>query len=63
MLHYHTTISSVGYDFEGFYHIWASQPSWSYDLDHLLKLSFPLPKEAPHEIWICLVKRFQRGRF
>ena len=25
-------------------------PSWSCDLDHLYKLSFPLPKEAPHEI-------------
>ena len=30
----------------GFYHIWAWQPSWSCDLDHLYKLWFPLPKEA-----------------
>ena len=22
------------------------------DLDHLYKLSFPLPKEAPHKIWL-----------
>ena len=26
------------------------------------KLSFPLPKEAPHKIWLWLVKRFQRRR-
>ena len=32
--------------FEDFYHIWAWRPSWSCDLDHLYKLSFPLPKEA-----------------
>ena len=24
------------------------------DLDHLNKLSFPRPKEAPHEIWLQL---------
>ena len=35
--------------FKGFYHIWAWRPSWSCDLDHLYKLSFPLPKEAPHK--------------
>ena len=33
--------------FKGLYHIWAWRPSWSCDLDHLYKLSFPLPKEAP----------------
>ena len=38
--------------FKVFYHIWAWQPSWSCDLDHLYKLSFPLPKEAPHKIWL-----------
>ena len=32
--------------FEDFYHIWAWGPSWSCDLDHLYKLSLPLPKEA-----------------
>ena len=31
-----------------------------HDLDHLNKLSFPLPMEAPHEIWLKLVKRFRR---
>ena len=36
--------------FEGFYHIWALRPSWSCDLDHLYKLSFPLPKEAPQNL-------------
>ena len=40
------------------YHIWAWQPSWSCDLDHLYKLSIPLPEEAPHEIWHLLA--FQR---
>ena len=35
---------------KGFYHICAWWPSWSCDLDHLYKLSFPLPKEAPHKI-------------
>ena len=30
--------------------IW--RPSWSCDLDHLYKLSLPLPKEAPHKIWL-----------
>ena len=34
---------------EDFYHIWACRPSWSCDLDHLCKFSFPLPKEAPHK--------------
>ena len=38
--------------FKGFYHIWAWRPSWSCDLDHFYKLSFPLPKEAPHKIWL-----------
>ena len=44
--------------FKGFNHIWAWWPSWSCDLDHLYKLSFPLPKEAPHK-WLWLVKRFR----
>ena len=33
-------------------HIWAWRPSWSCDLDNLYKLSFPLPKEVPHKIWL-----------
>ena len=36
--------------FLGFYHIWAWRPSWSCDLDHLSKLLFPHPIEAPYEI-------------
>ena len=57
--HDHRTISSVG---EDFYNKKAWQPSWSCDLYHLYKLSFPLPKEAPHEIWLRLAKQFQRRR-
>ena len=45
----HRTSGSGEEDFLGFYHICAWRPSWSCDLDHLYKLSFPLPKEAPHE--------------
>ena len=48
--------------FKGFYHIWAWRPSWSCDLDLLYKLSSPLPKEAPHKIWLSLAERFQRRR-
>ena len=33
------------------YHIWAWRPSWSCDPDAANKISFPLPKEAPHKIW------------
>ena len=36
--------------FSGFYHIWAWWPSWSCDPDFAIKLSFPLPMEAPHKI-------------
>ena len=35
-------------DFKGLYHIWDWRPSWSCDPDDANKLSFPLPKEAPH---------------
>ena len=38
--------------FEGFYYIWAWRPPWSCDPDAAKKLSFPLPKEAPHKIWL-----------
>ena len=34
----------------GFYHIWAWRPSWSCDLDFAIKLSSPLPMDAPHKI-------------
>ena len=43
---------------EDFYYIWWL--SWSCDLDHLYRLSFPLTKEAPNEIWHWLAERFQR---
>ena len=36
------------------------RPSWSCDLDHLNKLSFPHPREAPHEIWLQSAQWFQR---
>ena len=49
----HRTSGSGEEDFlKVFYHIWAWWPSWSCDLDLLYKLSFPLPKEAPHKIWL-----------
>ena len=38
--------------FKGFDHIWAWRPSWSCDPDASNKISFPLPKEAPHKIWL-----------
>ena len=41
-------------DFNGFCYLQPWQPSWSCDLDHLYKLSFPLPKDAPHEVWLSL---------
>ena len=31
---------------QGFHDIWAWRPSWSYDQDHLNKLSFPHPKQS-----------------
>ena len=37
---------------KGFHHIWAWRPSWSRDPDAVNKFSFPLPKEAPHKIWL-----------
>ena len=54
----HRTSGSGEEIFEGFFQIWAGRPFWSCDLDHLYKLSFPLPKEATHEIWLLLAKRF-----
>ena len=46
----------------GFYHILAWRPSWSCDPDAANKLSFPLPKEAPHKIWLGSGKRFRRRK-
>ena len=45
-----------------FYYKWAWQPFWSYDLDHLNKLSFPHPIEASHEIWLQSAQQFLRKR-
>ena len=37
---------------KAFYHIWVLRLSWTCDPDDANKLSIPLPKEAPHEIWL-----------
>ena len=58
----HRTSGSEEKIFKGFNHIWTWWPSWSCDLDHLYKLLFPLPKEAPHKIWLGFVRGFQRRR-
>ena len=42
---------SIGSE-EDFYHIWAWPSSWSCDPDDANRLLFPLPKEAPHKIWL-----------
>ena len=47
-------------DFKSFYHIWAWRPSWSMDHDHFSNFSFPLPEEAPYEIWAKLAQGLQR---
>ena len=39
-------------DFQRFLLFIAMATIWSCDLDHLYKLSFPLPKDAPHEVWL-----------
>ena len=43
-----------------FYHVWAQQQYWLHDPDHLNKLSFPHPTEAPCEIWLWLAQWFLR---
>ena len=48
--------------FKGFYHIWTWWLSWWCDLNHLFKLWFPLPKDAPNKIWLWLAKWFQWRR-
>ena len=47
---------------EVFYHIKAWRQSWSCDPDAAKKLSFFLPKDAPHKVWLSLGKRFERRR-
>ena len=58
----HRTSGSGEEYFKGFYHILALRPTWSCDLDHLYKLWFTLPKEAPHIIWLRFAKRFRKRR-
>ena len=58
----HRVSGSGEEDFKGFYHKWAWRPSWSCDLDHLYKLSFPLPKEAPHKIWLLIGQEVSEER-
>ena len=41
--------------FKGFCYLLPWRPSWSCDLDHFYKLSFSLTKNAPHDVWLCLV--------
>ena len=40
--HDHQTSGLKKTIFKGYYHIWEWRPSWSCDLDHLYKFSFPL---------------------
>ena len=49
-------------DFEGFYHIWVWQPSWSCDPDATNKISSPLSKEAPHKIWLYFDKAVSENK-
>ena len=39
-------------EFKGFCYLRPLHPSWSCDVDHFHKHSFPLPKYDPHKIWI-----------
>ena len=43
----HRTSDSGKEVFKAFYHIWAWCLSWSCNLGHLYKLSFPIPKKTP----------------
>ena len=48
--------------FEGFLPYRGVVASWSCDPYAANKISFPVPKEAPHKIWLSSGKRFQRIR-
>ena len=48
----HRTSGSGVEDFLRFLPYIGMADSLSCDLDHLYKLSFPLPKEAPYKIWL-----------
>ena len=47
-----STGSGEEYILRGFYHILVWRTSWSCDPDAANKLSFPVPKETPHKIWL-----------
>ena len=48
----HRPSGSEEEDFLTFLLFIAKRPSWSGDLDHLYKLSFPLPKDALQKVWL-----------
>ena len=48
----HWSVGSGEEDFEGFYYIWAWEPCWSCDPDHLNNFSFLKVLEAVYEIWL-----------
>ena len=48
--------------FKSFYHIWVTTLVM-HVLDHLYKLLFQIPIDAPHEFRLCFAKRFQRRCF
>ena len=58
----HRTLVLEKMIFKAVYYILTWRAYWSCDLDHIYKLSFPLPKEARHKFWLWLAKRFQRRR-
>ena len=48
--HGHRLLGSREEDFKGSYLIWSWWLTWSCDLNHLNKLSFPHPKETPQKM-------------
>ena len=48
--------------FKGFYHIWAWQPSWSFDLHHLYQFSLLCSHELPHSIRFQITQQFFRRK-
>ena len=48
----HRTSGSREEYLKRFDNICAWRSSWSYDQDHFYKFMCPLPKEAPHKIWL-----------
>ena len=55
----HWFIGSGEEGFEGFYHIWAWRPCWSYDPDCLNNFSFQMALETVYEIWFSEEKSFE----